>query len=178
MAVKLHDIKILGIQKETEDCVSVTFDIPDNLKNEFAFISGQYLTLEDTINGESVRRAYSLCSAPYENSHKVAIKKIENGIFSTHANDVLKAGDQIKVMKPNSIIINTLIERFQVTNRIGLIKAENNLDAYDSVRETEQLQRLNQVVKDSDLDIKFVKKIMKIITSETKKRHEKLKEEK
>ena len=100
MAVQLHDIKILGIQKETEDCVSVTFEIPDNLKNEFAFIPGQYLTLEDTISGENVRRAYSLCSAPHEESHKVAIKQIENGVFSTHANNVLKAGDQLKVMKP------------------------------------------------------------------------------
>ena len=99
MAVQLHDIKILGIQKETQDCVSVTFEIPDNLKNEFAFISGQYLTLEDTISGENVRRAYSLCSAPHEESHKVAIKQIENGVFSTHANNILKAGDQLKVMK-------------------------------------------------------------------------------
>ena len=74
--------------------------------------------------------------------------------------------------------MNALIERFEVTNKIGLIKAENNLSAFDSVRENEQIKRLNQQVKHSGLDIKFVEKVMKLITAETKKRHQKLKEKK
>ena len=88
------------MNKETEDCVSLTFDIPDNLKNEFNFSCGQYLTLENKINGENVRRAYSLCSTPNEGIHKVAIKKIKDGVFSSFANDHLKKGDLLRVMKP------------------------------------------------------------------------------
>ena len=108
MSIQLHDIKIKKIKKETEDCVSLIFDIPDYLKNEFHYTSGQYLTIEDKINGENVRRAYSLCSTPAENIHKVAIKKIKDGVFSSYANDVLKEGDLLKVMKPmGNFILNT-----------------------------------------------------------------------
>ena len=92
--------------------------------------------------------------------------------------DLLLKDERSTIDRLDSVIVNALIERFEVTNRIGLIKAENNLGAYDSVRETKQIQRLNQLVKDSGLDIKFVEKIMKLITSETKKRHKKIKEKK
>lgn len=107
MGVQLYDIKIKEIIKETEDCVSLTFDIPNDLKNEFNFFSGQYLTIENKINGENVRRAYSLCSTPDEGIHKVAIKKIKDGVFSSYANDILKRGDVLRVMKPmGNFILN------------------------------------------------------------------------
>ena len=92
--------------------------------------------------------------------------------------DLLLKDERSTIDRLDSIIVNALIERFEVTNKIGLIKAENNLRAYDSVRETEQMKKLNQLVKKSGLDIKFVEKVMKLITSETKKRHGKLKEKK
>ena len=92
--------------------------------------------------------------------------------------DLLLKDERSTIDRLDSIIVNALIERFAVTNRIGLIKAENKLGAYDGVRETEQMQRLNKLVKNSSLDIEFVEKVMKLITSETKKRHEKLKEKK
>ena len=92
--------------------------------------------------------------------------------------DLLLKNERSTIDRLDSIILNALIERFEVTNRIGLIKAENNLSAFDSVRENEQMQRLNQLVKDSGLDVKFVEQVMKLITSETKKRHKKLKEKK
>jgi len=97
---KLERLKIKEIIKETDDCVSVSFDIPSSLKDNFLFHSGQYLALETEIGGESVRRSYSLCSAPYENEWKVAIKKVENGKFSTFANHDLKEGQEIGVMSP------------------------------------------------------------------------------
>ena len=90
--------------------------------------------------------------------------------------DLLLKNERSTIDRLDSIIINALIERFEVTNRIGLIKAENNLGAYDSVRENEQKQRINKLVKYSGLDVKFVEQVMKLIISETKKRHEKLKE--
>ncbi|MEM9545812.1 MAG: 1,2-phenylacetyl-CoA epoxidase subunit PaaE [Bacteroidota bacterium] len=101
MSRKFHNIKVESVHKETEDSVVVSFDIPPNLTDEFAFIPGQYLTLETSINGEDVRRSYSLCSAPFENEWKVAIKKVENGKFSTYANSVLEAGHSLNVMAPD-----------------------------------------------------------------------------
>jgi len=100
MTPKFHTLKIAEITRETEDCVSVAFSIPDELKIDYHFEAGQYLTLKGTINGEELRRSYSLCSAPFENEWRVAIKKVENGKFSTYANDVLKVGDELEVMTP------------------------------------------------------------------------------
>ena len=89
--------------------------------------------------------------------------------------DLLLKNERSTIDRLDSVIINALIERFVVTNRIGLIKAENNIKAFDRYREIEQIERLKQLVEGSDLDIKFVEKIMKLITSESKKRHQKLK---
>lgn len=101
MSNKFHDLSVESVQVETEDCVVVSFDIPSENQKEYAFTSGQYLTLEAKINGEDVRRSYSLCSAPFENKWSVAIKQVEDGKFSTYANKELKAGDIIKVMEPD-----------------------------------------------------------------------------
>lgn len=101
MSRKMHDIKVSAVEKETEDSVVVSFDIPEALREEFAFIPGQYLTLEASINDEDVRRSYSLCSAPLDNEWKVAIKQVENGKFSTYANNELRQGTTLKVMAPD-----------------------------------------------------------------------------
>lgn len=95
-----HTIKVLEVKKETADCVSVAFDIPQELKQEFTFSPGQYLTLEAEIEGELVRRSYSLCTSPFEDQYKVAIKKVQGGKFSTFANHNLMAGQSLKVMPP------------------------------------------------------------------------------
>jgi ring-1,2-phenylacetyl-CoA epoxidase subunit PaaE len=96
----LHRIKVKEVIKETADCVSVSFDIPQDLQSDFQYISGQYLALETEINGEKVRRSYSLCSAPFENEWKVAIKKVEGGKFSTYANESLSDEEELSVMVP------------------------------------------------------------------------------
>jgi len=100
---KFHSIKIADIYKETKDCSVVSFDIPDDLKNEYHFKQGQHLTLKAIIDGKEVRRSYSLCSSPIENKWKVAVKKITGGLFSTYVNDKLKKGDSIDVMTPSGI---------------------------------------------------------------------------
>ena len=97
---KMHTLKIKEVINETSDCVSVSFNIPSDLKKDFSYESGQYLTLESAINGEKVRRSYSLCSAPYEDEWIVAIKQVKNGKFSTFANDTLQAGHEMSVMTP------------------------------------------------------------------------------
>ena len=100
MSIHFHSLKIKEIKKETDDCVSVTFEIPDALKSKFIYKQGQSLTMRATIGNEEVRRTYSLCSSPLENEWKVAIKKVEGGSFSTFANLSLKKGDMLDVMQP------------------------------------------------------------------------------
>ena len=98
---KFHSIQVADIYKETKDCSVITFDIPENLKSDFSYNSGQHLTLRTTINGQEVRRSYSLCSSPIENKWQVAVKKINGGLFSSFVNDALKSGDFLDVMPPN-----------------------------------------------------------------------------
>ena len=98
---KFHSISIANIEKTTADCSVISFDIPNDLKEVFAYKQGQYLTFKANINGEEVRRSYSLCSSPLDNKWSVAVKKIEDGRFSTFANDVLKVGDTLETMPPN-----------------------------------------------------------------------------
>jgi len=93
-------ITIKEIIQETPSSVSLVFSIPDSLKSDFNFIPGQYITLKADIKGEEVRRAYSISSSPNEQNIQVSVKKIENGLFSSYANDHLKAGDQIEVLFP------------------------------------------------------------------------------
>lgn len=95
-----YTVKIAKVQEETKDCTSITFEIPQELKSVFAFKQGQYLTLKTNIEGEEVRRSYSLCSSPVEDIWKVAVKRINGGIFSNYACDVLKAGDELAVLPP------------------------------------------------------------------------------
>lgn len=100
MSPRFHSLKISDVRKETADCVSIAFEVPEDLNSNYRFFAGQYLTLKTTINGEEVRRSYSLCSAPFENEWRVAIKQVENGKFSTFANSNLNAGDFMDVMTP------------------------------------------------------------------------------
>ncbi|MBL7722716.1 MAG: phenylacetate-CoA oxygenase/reductase subunit PaaK [Chitinophagaceae bacterium] len=100
MSIHFHRLTVKDIKKETPECVSVLFDVPAELKKDFQFNQGQSLTMRATINGEEVRRTYSICSSPLENQLKVAIKKVEGGLFSGFANEHLKKGDILDVMQP------------------------------------------------------------------------------
>lgn len=100
MTPKFHSLQIADVRKETEDTVSIAFEVPTALKSDYSFLPGQYLTLKAIINGADTRRSYSLCSAPFENEWRVAVKQVENGVFSSFANSSLKAGDTLEVMTP------------------------------------------------------------------------------
>ena len=101
MAQQFFPLKVSEIRKTTDDCSVISMEVPEELKEQFNFIQGQYLTFKTTINGEEVRRTYSLCSSPLDHTWSVAVKKIQEGRFSTYANDVLKVGDILEVMPPN-----------------------------------------------------------------------------
>ena len=95
-----YKVNIQEVKHETANAVSVLLEIPQHLKNSFNFVAGQYITLQKVINGEEIRRAYSICSAPKSGEIRVAIKAVENGVFSTYATSKLKAGDEIEVSEP------------------------------------------------------------------------------
>lgn len=97
---RFHSLQIKDIKKETKNAVSISLDIPNDLSSEFTFIAGQYLTFRLTLNGEEVRRSYSICSTPNTNELRVAIKQITDGLFSTYANNNLNIGDYIDVSVP------------------------------------------------------------------------------
>jgi len=97
---RFHSLRIQKIKKETSDTVSICFEVPENLKEDFKFVAGQYLTLRTNINGNEVRRSYSLCSAPASGKLCVAIKQIPNGVFSTYANVNLQEGEHLDVSVP------------------------------------------------------------------------------
>ena len=97
---QFHQLTIKEIKRETDKAVSITFEVPNNLKNEYVFKAGQYITLKTTVDGNEVRRDYSLCSSPKSGDLKVAIKEVVDGTFSAYANKTLKFGDVLDVAPP------------------------------------------------------------------------------
>ncbi|MEM5472222.1 2Fe-2S iron-sulfur cluster-binding protein [Hoeflea sp. AS60] len=99
-APRFHELEIAAVRKETPDAVAITFAIPDELGEAFAFLPGQYLTLRADIGGEDMRRSYSICSPLLETGRRtVGVKRIADGRFSGFA-QTLKVGDRIQVMPP------------------------------------------------------------------------------
>ena len=100
MAVHFHKLQVKQVRQETPDCVSIAFTVPETLKNDFVFEQGQNITIKKEIDGEEIRRSYSICSAPFENELRVAVKKVDGGKFSDYANSTLKAGDILDILPP------------------------------------------------------------------------------
>ncbi len=94
---KLH---IKEVKHETPNAVSVAFTIPQELKAAYKFTAGQYVNLKLTLDGEEIRRAYSICSSPNSSELRIAIKSVKSGHFSKFANDNLKTGDILEVSQP------------------------------------------------------------------------------
>ena len=108
MATTFHPLAVLEVRRETPSCVSVLLDIPSNLRAEFAFTQGQYLTFEQEIEGEKVRRCYSICTGVDDSEMRVAIKEVPGGRFSTWANRSLKAGMELNCMGPQGRFFTAL----------------------------------------------------------------------
>lgn len=97
---EFHALTVSDIKRETPNSVSISFDVPENLKSNFDFKAGQYITIKYFLDGKEVRRAYSISSSPKSGELRVGIKKVEFGIFSPFANEKLKVGDILEVMPP------------------------------------------------------------------------------
>jgi len=102
-------LKVQEVVQETNDTVSISFEIPSALKSDFKYKPGQYITIKGDVNGEDVRRAYSLCSSPSDDDFRIGVKKIENGKMSTFLNEVVAVGDEMSVMPPSgNFVVNNL----------------------------------------------------------------------
>ena len=96
---RFHRLIIQELRRETADAVSLAFALPPELADAYRFQPGQYLTLRATVDGEDLRRSYSICSGPDE-ALRVAVKRVEDGRFSSWINANAKQGDVIEVMTP------------------------------------------------------------------------------
>jgi ring-1,2-phenylacetyl-CoA epoxidase subunit PaaE len=98
---KFHTLTVKDVTRETADCVSIAFEIPAQLKNEFTYFQGQYITFKLNTGGQEIRRSYSVCSSPLTDADiRVAVKKVKDGKGSTFLNEHVKAGDKLEVMTP------------------------------------------------------------------------------
>lgn len=95
-----YKLQVEEVRRETKEAVSISFAVPDELKGEFIFSPGQYITLQKNLDGTDIRRAYSICSSPSSGELRVSVKEVPNGRFSKFANQSLKAGDEMDVSAP------------------------------------------------------------------------------
>ncbi|ONN71062.1 1,2-phenylacetyl-CoA epoxidase subunit PaaE [Pseudomonas oryzihabitans] len=97
---RFHSLTIRDVRPETREAVSIAFDIPAELQDSFRFTQGQHLVIRTQVEGEELRRSYSICSGVNDGELRVAIKKVDGGRFSNHAHQTLKVGSQLEVMPP------------------------------------------------------------------------------
>jgi ring-1,2-phenylacetyl-CoA epoxidase subunit PaaE len=95
-----HPLRVRSIEPDTAEAVVVSFDVPPALREVFGFTQGQYLTLRKTIDGQDLRRSYSICAGVDDGELRVGVRKVKGGVFSNWINTELKAGDEISVMAP------------------------------------------------------------------------------
>src|SRR5262245_21694407 len=100
MTPKFHTLRIAEVRRETPEAVSLRFDVPPELAQEYAFTQGQHITLRARFDGQELRRSYSICAGIDDAELRVAIKKVPGGLFSTYANVSLRRGDAIDVLTP------------------------------------------------------------------------------
>ena len=132
-----HKLSIKNYIQETANAVSLIFDIPEHLKDNFSFKAGQYVTIKTTIEAKEIRRSYSICSSPNSGELKVAIKRVENGVFSTYAISRLKTGDVIEVHEPEGKFI---LEPTRSTNYLGIVAGSGITPVLSMIKTVLQLE--------------------------------------
>jgi ring-1,2-phenylacetyl-CoA epoxidase subunit PaaE len=100
MSVMFHPLRVRAVQRDTQEAVVVSFDVPEELRPVFGFTQGQYLTLRKEIEGQDLRRSYSICAGVDDGELRVGVRKVKGGVFSNWINEQLKPGDTINVMAP------------------------------------------------------------------------------
>ncbi|WP_350289480.1 ferredoxin--NADP reductase [uncultured Croceitalea sp.] len=128
-----HKLTVSAVDSLTPNSVALTFDIPTALKATFSYVAGQYITIKHSLNGEELRRAYSISSAPSSGKLTVGIKKVEGGSFSVYANEEIKTGDLLEVMPPEG---RFTFEAKQTTQNIAAFAAGSGITPIMSIAQT------------------------------------------
>lgn len=105
-----HDLRVARVRPLTAASVEVTFEVPEHLADDYRYLAGQHLALRTTIDGDDLRRSYSICRPPADGRISVAVKRDHGGVFSTWVNDELRAGDSLQVMTPQGAFTSNLDE--------------------------------------------------------------------
>lgn len=100
MSVLFHPLRVRAVEPDTAEAVIVSFDVPENLREVFGFTQGQYLTLRSDIDGQDLRRSYSICAGVDDGELRVGVRKVRGGVFSNWINTHLRAGEVVNVMAP------------------------------------------------------------------------------
>ena len=95
-----HSLRVKAVSPDTQEAVVVTFEVPPDLREVFGFTQGQYLTLRKQIDGEDLRRSYSICAGVDDGELRVGVRKVRGGVFSNWINEHLRPGDTVNVMAP------------------------------------------------------------------------------
>jgi ring-1,2-phenylacetyl-CoA epoxidase subunit PaaE len=132
---KFHSLPIAAVHQETRDTIIVTFDVPPALNASFHFTQGQHLSLRAMIDGDDVRRSYSICSAVQDNALRIAIKKVQGGVFSSWANSNLKAGMVLDVM-PAMGHFNVPLSAEHKKNYLGFAAGSGITPLYSIIKTT------------------------------------------
>ncbi len=98
--LRFHELVVAAVDPLTDDSVAITFDVPGDLVDTFRWVPGQHITVRAMIDGEDVRRSYSICADAATGPLRVGVKRIPDGAFSTFATTRLAAGDTLEVMPP------------------------------------------------------------------------------
>ena len=106
---KFHPLTVATVERDTRDAIVVTFDVPPSLREQFRYSHGQHLTLRALIDGQDLRRSYSICAAAHDRTLRIAVKRAPGGTFSTWINEALKAGAIIDVMPPMGHFTMTIV---------------------------------------------------------------------
>ena len=100
MSVIFHPLRVRAIEPDTQEAVIVSFEVPQDLRETFGFTQGQYLTLRSEVDGQDLRRSYSICAGVDDGELRVGVRKVRGGVFSNWINAHLKPGDTVNVMAP------------------------------------------------------------------------------
>lgn len=107
---QFYPLTVKAVREETSEARTFVFSVPSELESQFEYQQGQYLTLRFQINGEDLRRAYSMCSSPLEEDLAVTVKRVKDGKVSTHLHGSVQQGDTIEVMPPQGRFFTKLQE--------------------------------------------------------------------
>ncbi|MCR5864821.1 1,2-phenylacetyl-CoA epoxidase subunit PaaE [Aquincola sp. J276] len=100
MSFSFHPLRVRSITPDTPEAVVVSFDVPPELREVFGFTQGQYLTLRSQVDGQDLRRSYSICAGVDDGELRVGVRKVKGGVFSNWINEHLQPGDMLQVMAP------------------------------------------------------------------------------